>query len=277
MKTIRVFPRKTKLTPDDENVRVNCAPRFFDEADEVHISVLFTEDLPKAERLAKEWSRVAPVRTGGVATGERGGDFVPGMYVKKGTVITSRGCPNRCWFCNVWQREGTEVRELPITDGWHVQDDNLLRCSEKHVRNVFDMLHRQPERAEFTGGLEAAVLQDWHIDLLVKLRPKQIFFSYDTPEDREALSQAGKRLIEAGFTRASHALRTYCLIGYPRDTFEDAEQRLKECFDVGFMPMAMLYRDGKNEPAKDWKRFARVWARPAIIAAKIKQRRTTSS
>ena len=72
-KIIRVFPRKTKLTPDDENVRIAVSPTWFDEADEVHVSVVFTEDIPKAERLAKEWEKVAPVKIGGVAMGERGG------------------------------------------------------------------------------------------------------------------------------------------------------------------------------------------------------------
>ena len=270
MKIIRVFPRKTRLTPDDENVRVACEPGFFDVADEVHVSVLFEEDLPKAERLAKAWSKIAPVRIGGVATGTRGGDFIPGMYVKRGAVITSRGCPNRCWFCSVWKREGNEIRELSIVDGWNVLDDNLLRCSEKHVRDVFAMLHQQSEPVQFTGGLEAAALQDWHIDLLVKLQPKQMFFAYDTPNDWEALQYAGRKLNSAGFTLASRILRSYCLIGYRNDTFDLAEKRLRDCWQAGFVPMAMLYRDGRNEPTRDWKRFSRIWARPAIIAAKMR-------
>ena len=48
------------------------------------------------------------------------------MYMKPGYVITSRGCPNRCWFCAVPKREGYQLRELPVTDGWIVADDNLL-------------------------------------------------------------------------------------------------------------------------------------------------------
>ena len=274
MKIIRVFPHRTKLTPDDEDVRIDCSPGLFDEADRIHISVLFREDLPKAERLANEWSKVAPVWIGGVATGERGGNFVPGMYVKKGAVITSRGCPNHCWFCSAWRNEGNIIRELPITDGWNVLDNNLLRCSETHVRGVFDMLQRQPERARFTGGFEASALQDWHIDLLIKLKPKVVFFAhdYDTPGNLDALRRAGMRLIDAGFTRASRTLRAYCLIGWRSDSFERAEKCLRECFDAGFVPMAMLYRDGRSEPTKDWKRFARVWARPAIVCATMKRR-----
>jgi hypothetical protein len=96
MKIIRVFPRSTNATPDDADVRINAVPSLFDDADEVHISVTFTWDLARADYLARAWRPVAPVRIGGPAYNERGGDFVPGMYMRKGYVITSRGCPNRC-------------------------------------------------------------------------------------------------------------------------------------------------------------------------------------
>jgi hypothetical protein len=194
-----------------------------------------------------------------------GGEFEPGRYLREGYTITSRGCPNRCWFCGVWRREGP-VRELPIRDGWNVLDDNLLACSEEHIHKVFDMLEAQGRAAEFTGGLEAARLMPWHAEHLRELRPKQLFFAYDTPDDLEPLREAGRMLRGVGFTAASHTLRAYVLIGHPRDTFEAAERRLRETLDAGFLPMAMLYRDeaGRRDPA--WARFQRRWARPAIVA-----------
>ena len=88
---IRVFPARTHATPDDDLVRINAIPSLFDEADEVHISVAFTWHLKWAEWAAKQWACVAPVKVGGPALNEPGGDFIPGMYLKKGYVITSRG------------------------------------------------------------------------------------------------------------------------------------------------------------------------------------------
>jgi hypothetical protein len=41
---------------------------------------------------------------------------------------------------------------------------------------------RQGHRTFFTGGLEAALVREWHIELLKKLRPKEIFFGCDTEE-----------------------------------------------------------------------------------------------
>jgi hypothetical protein len=260
--TIRVFPRRTRATPTDAYAFVGEPGLFVPEdATQVHVSVAFTYDLPHAEYLAKSWERTGlTVQIGGPATGQRSEEFVPGRYLKPGYVITSRGCPNRCCFCSVWKREG-DVRELPITEGWNVLDDNLLACSESHVRAVFDMLKRQTRRAEFTGGLEAARLADWHVDGLVEIRTNRLYCAYDTADDLEPLRQAGKKLIAAGFTREHH-LSAYCLVGYPRDTFDAAEKRLREAWEAGFMPMAMLWHTGHTD--MQWRQFQRQYARPAI-------------
>lgn len=269
-KIIRVFPRMTTATPDDPNVRI-CRPpiRFDDDADEIHISVVFTWDIPIAEELEKVWKFVAPVKIGGPAFDDRGGDFTPGMYVKKGYVITSRGCPNHCWFCSVPRREGS-IRELPLTEGYNLLDSNILACSDEHIKAVFRMLavekkkHRKP--VEFTGGLEAARLKQWHVDALRDLRPKQLFFAYDTPDDLEPLVEAGKMLHTAGFTHTSHCLRCYVLCGYRGDTFAAAEQRMRAAMSAGYMPMAMLYRDTIGDRSLDWMRWQRKWARPVLMA-----------
>lgn len=264
MTTLRIFPRKTNATPNDEMVRIRKMPDLFDEADEVHISVAFTWDIPWAEDAAKQWERVAPVKLGGPAYNEPGGDFVPGMYMRHGYVITSRGCPNRCWFCAVPKREGGVLRELPITDGWILTDDNLLACSEKHINGVFEMLSRQPHHPQFTGGLEAALLTPDMASRLKELKPNSLFFAYDTPNDLEPLQNAGRMLLDAGFTKSSHVMRCYVLCGYNGDTFDKAQKRMGEAWRAGFSPMAMLFRDAKGDCSKEWKQFQREWANPTI-------------
>lgn len=270
---IRVFPRKTKATPQDDLARFG-PPDLFDEADEVHVSVTFTYDKPIAEQLAEQWRHVAPVSVGGVAYGDKSLEFIPGRYIKPGYTITSRGCPRRCWFCGVWKK-WPQPNVLPIYDGWNVLDDNLLACPRDHVEAVFAMLRRQGRRVEFTGGLEALALEDYQVDLLASLTPRpNCFFAYDPGDAFETLASAGKRLLEAGFTAASHRLRCYVLIGYPKDTFDAAEKRLRNIADVGFTPMAMLWRPEtpsqmKWAPEPGWRAFQRRWARPAIIHARL--------
>ena len=268
---IRVFPRATSATPTDKWVRIRKTPDLFDKADEVHISVAFTWDMRWAEWAAKQWEIVAPVKIGGPAYNEPGGEFIPGMYMKHGYVITSRGCPNRCWFCAVPKRAGGQLRELPVRDGWIVTDDNLLACSPGHIDEVFAMLARQPHRPQFVGGLEAALLTPEMAAQLKGLKPERMYFAYDTPNDLEPLIEAGKNLINAGFTKASNVLKCYVLCGYKGDTFDKAQRRMGEAWDAGFMPMAMLYRDRKGEVSKDWKRFQVQWANPIITACNCKK------
>lgn len=273
MKLVRVFPRRTKATPNDPLAFVG-SPDLLSlaaGADEVHVSVAFTADKVRAEQLAEEWRMLGcPVKVGGVAYGDESLEFIPGRYIKPGYTITSRGCPRRCWFCGVWKKWPT-VNPMPIHPGWNVLDDNLLAAPRDHVEAVFAMLRAQKRRVEFTGGLEALSLQDYHVDLLASMKPRpNCFFAYDPGDAFETLESAAKRLIEAGFTARSHRLRVYVLIGYPKDTFDAAEQRLRQMLFIGFTPHAMLWQPDtpsqeRHRPAPEWRAFQRRWARPAII------------
>lgn len=270
---IRVFPRRTKATPTDSLAVVGREPELFDEADEVHISVTFTWDLPAAERLAAAWKHVAPVKVGGPATGMRGEAFTPGMYLRHGYTVTSRGCPERCWFCQAWKRDGDSTRELDVRDGWNVLDDNLLACSRLHFVEVIEMLREQDRRAEFTGGLHAARLTEWHVGMLASLHPRPaIFLAYDEERDLAPFRAACAALLEAGWTTASHRLRCYVLAGFPKDTLAAAERRCRQVIEAGATPMAMVYRgpDGRH-PGERWAHWQKRWARPAIIHARSKK------
>ncbi len=272
MKILRVFPHRNKATPDDEFVRIGL-PTLFDteiEIDAVRIDVTFKWDLPLADKMQTMWGKYYSTEIGGVALGDPGGEFIPGMYLKSGYVITSRGCPNRCWFCDAWKREG-KVRELQITEGKNLLDNNLLACSAKHIYAVFDMLKKQ-SGVVLTGGLEAARLRDWHVNELVQIKPKQMFFAYDTESDYEPLVVAGKKLIDAGFSMKAHGLRCFVLIGFDGDTVSKAEGRMTKTIKAGFVPMAMYYRNNEwRVPPGEWHDFIYVYSSPIAMAKKIRE------
>ncbi len=271
---IRIFPTKTSATPDDELVRIHEVPSLLDGlvgADEVHISVTFTWDIPWAEWASRQWGRIAPVKVGGPAYNQPGGEFVPGMYMKHGYTITSRGCPNHCGFCAVPKREVHGLRELPIVDGWIIQDDNLLACSPGHIDEVFAMLKRQPHRPKFTGGLESALMTPQLAARFKELHPESMFFAYDLPKELEPLIEAGKMLFDAGFTKSQNVLYCYVLCGFKGDTQEKAQKRMGEAWKAGFMPFAMLYRDNEGKVDKSWAQFQCQWANPIIRACNIKK------
>lgn len=257
MRIIRVFPRRTTATPVDSLVCINRGPLLMDRADEIHISVTFSWDLTRSFELQKQWESVGHVRIGGPAIGQCGEDFVPGKYLRAGYVITSRGCPNKCWFCSVWKREGP-IRELPIVDGWNVQDDNLLACSDKHVQSVFSMLRRQDHSVKFMGGLEAARLKDWHVDELSRLNLKAVVFAYDTADDLEPLRKAGRMLVSGGIiSKRNTVARCYVLVGFPKDTFGRADERVNQAMSAGFVPYVMIYRSEGGSVRPGWNEFVR--------------------
>ena len=260
---IRVFPRRTRWTPNDEFAFVGDPPLFRPPEQPVKISVAFKWDLSESERLYRAWKTYCEdVDIGGPATGEKEGDFVPGRFLKKGAVITSRGCHNQCWFCEAWKRNG-RLQELPITEGWNVMDDNLLECSDRHFLSVCDMLQKQSHKPVFSGGLEAKLLKRFHAERIVALKPERIYFAYDTEDDFEPLIQARNSFILCGLTTSSHDMAAYVLIGYPEDTMVKAEKRLKKVLRLGVMPMAMLYRDENGKHSNNsWLSFQKHWARP---------------
>lgn len=274
---LRWFPRKTKATPTDDMAVVKRDPTLWDmgKAEKIHISVTFEWDMQKAEQAAEKWQVVAPVEIAGPAYGSPAVEFEPGMYLAEGYTITSRGCPWKCPACKVPIREGA-LRLLKIRDGWDILDNNLLACPEDHIRSVFAMLERQPQRAKFTGGIEAGRLKPWHVDEFLKLKPDAIWMAYDSANDLEPLRGAVKLLSEAGIVGPHRTKRTgaYVLMGQREDTPPSAEARLKQVIALGIKTQAMLFDNGKAcrpEDMKEWYRLRQKYTNAAEVGAMVAQ------
>lgn len=270
MKVIRVFCQRTSYTPTDEYAFVGSPPGLFiPEHDEVHISCTFTWDMDLAEDLAFQWEGVTnkPVKLGGPAYCSPAEDFTPGLYVRKGIIFTSRGCNNNCPFCGVGKIEG-RLRELPITPGNIIQDNNFLQCSRAHKDKVFDMLRTQWGIC-FRGGLETDLVDDHFVDAIRSLRVAELWLACDTDAQLPRFRKACEKLTAAGFNR--HQIRCYSLIGHD---MEKEEARNREIYRAGAMPFSQLERDfsrTKTEYSREWKAFERQWQRPAATVAHMKE------
>lgn len=268
-KVIRIFPRKTNMTPNDAYSFVGDPPLWRPEADEVHVSVTFTWDIEEGKRLQEAWKQYYPnVLIGGPAMRNKPNGFIPGLYMKTGVTFTSRGCNNNCPWCLVPKIEG-KLYTIPIVPGHIIQDNNLLQCSAPHRRRVFQMLDSQNKAANFLGGLDARLITDEIAEELRGLRIHQVFLAADTEGALKPLKRAIKKL---SFL-PRQKLRCYVLVAYNDETVEQATARLCKVWESGAMPFVQLYQppDQYIKYSYEWRSFARRWQRPAIIKAMMSQ------
>ena len=253
-------------------------PQFIHEHKEIHVSCIFTWDKALCEHLAYMWEGQTnkPVKIGGPAYDSPADIFIPGMYVKAGITYTTRGCNNNCPWCRVPIIEG-RLRELPIHQGNINQDNNFLEAGQAHKDKVFDMLRTQKGIC-FKGGLSSELIDDYFCDVLRSLfykrgtqkisRVSELWLACDTNDALPKLKKAAAKLTAAGFNREK--IKCYALIG---DDMAKNEARLREIYNAGAMPFAMLYRgfsDTKDKYDGDWEAFTRSWMRPATIKRHMK-------
>jgi len=251
------------MSPDDGDCYFRIPDLFTPAYDEVHISVTFTWDLEKLPFFVDQWQKVAPVKIGGPAVDGEGGEFEPGMYLRPGVTVTSRGCPSRCPWCFV----KTPLRELEIEPGNNIIDNNLLACSNSHLDKVFSMLSHEKDII-FSGGLDVSRITDKIALRLRGLRLKRLYIAYDHPDRLNDFRRGIRRLLK--YLQRSY-IYCYVLIGFHGDSLVAAEDRLKLVWSYGAMPFAMRYRTPANTwkgtflfPGREWNLLTKKYTRPAI-------------
>lgn len=269
MNIIRVFPQRTSYTPDDDMVFIGEPPgMLIPPHDEVHISCVFSWDMEYCEHLKYQWEFYTdkPVKLGGPAYDKIGynTNFIPGLYVKRGVLFTSRGCNNNCSWCEVPKREGKLLELQSLYYANIIQDNNFLQCSIEHKNRVFEMLKTQKGIC-FKGGLQTNLIDEHFIANIKQLSIKELWLACDADSAIQGFTIAAEKLKKAGYTREH--IRCYVLIG---DDMKANENRLQAVYKAGAMPFAQLYQPCHGEKRKysnDWNKFHRQWSRPAAIVA----------
>lgn len=152
----RVFPRRTAMSPRDslaffkEPTIENIADCIKARVTEVHISVTFTWDIPRAEDLYYAWQILGvPVEVGGPAFDDRMGDFVPGLYLRDGLVFTSLRLNEGLL---VLLRAALRTRNSSRTAD-HGRLEHPRRQHTGHQRAALQGCLRDAEAAETSGGV----------------------------------------------------------------------------------------------------------------------------
>lgn len=250
------------MTPRDGLVFIGDPPLWRPDASEVHISVTFTWDIEEGYRLYNAWRQYySSVKIGGPAIENHVTDFIPGLYLRHDVTITSRGCTRKCPWCLVPDREG-DIKLLKIRPGYIIQDNNILATPRFHQEKVYSMLSVQSRSAKFSGGIDAHLVDDWVVEQFRQLRINEIFLAADTKGSLKVLARAVEKLAFLGRNK----LRCFVMIGYDGETTVEAEERLREVWNIGCLPFSQLFQppDQYIKYSKEWRDLNRNWSRPAI-------------
>lgn len=156
----------------------------------------------------------------------------------------TRGCPRDCSFCIVSQKEGCISRKVAeLGEFWSGQknirllDANILSCG-KHLE-IMEELVKSKSNIDFTQGLDIRLTDAPEIELLNRMRLKEIHFAWDNPYDE--LEERFAHYSEKTTHRPhGHFGTVYCLTNHG-STFEQDLYRVEVLRNLGFQPYIMIF------------------------------------
>lgn len=224
---------------------------LFNVYDKAFASCIFTKNKNIAQTLAGV----------GVVTGGSGVDMVSQLPLEIEHIMPdyslygindtaygflTRGCPRRCPFCIVAQKEGTVSRKVAdLAEWWSGQknikllDPNIL-ASEDSI-DLLRQLVNSNATIDITQGADARLLDEKNIELLMAMKIKTIHFAWDNPNDKvipQKLRFFKKHTKNLPSDYVHH--KCYVLTNYWSTTEQDL-YRVYWLRDNGFDPYVMIY------------------------------------
>ena len=160
--------------------------------------------------------------------------------------MTSRGCPRGCSFCHVAAKEGKcAVKVANVSDFWSGQnlikvlDPNITALPPKDKCNLFQQYIDTKAQIDFTQGVDIRLISDSDIEMLNRMKLKNVHFAWDNPKDD----------LERNFTLYSKKSKhkqhgnygmVYCLTNF-NSTMEENLYRIYTLRDLGYDPYVMVY------------------------------------
>lgn len=176
----------------------------------------------------------------------------------------TRGCPNRCKWCVVPQKEGKlspymDVEEIAI-DGRKnlILMDNNIMASEYGLQQI-EKIVRLGVRVDFNQGLDARLVTDDIARLLAKVKwMKRIRFGCDTPGQIAECERATALIDKYGY-KGEYLF--YCIL---LDDFKESFNRVNHWKKKGgrFLPHCQPYRnlDNPRQVIPQWQKDLAFWA-----------------
>ena len=176
----------------------------------------------------------------------------------------TRGCPNKCKWCIVPQKEGKiapymDIEEIAVNNRKNIilMDNNVL--ASKYGLQQIEKIIRLKLRVDFNQGLDARLVTDEVARLLVKVKwIKRIRFGCDTPEQIVECERATALIDKYGY-KGEYFF--YCIL---LNDFKESFERINHWRNKGsrFLPHAQPYRDFNNprQIVPQWQNDLAGWA-----------------
>lgn len=194
-------------------------------------------------------------------------DLYGGGYDRAYGFLT-RGCPRRCPFCIVSEKEGNVHTVADISEFWNGQKEIMLMDSNitasKECERHFDSLIKTNAWVNFEGGLDIRFLTDKGCDQLNKMKTSMIHFAWDNYEfgTYEKLKRF-RPLIDKPLWN----MRVYVLTNFNTTKEQDLE-RIYKLREIGYDPFVMIY-DKPNAPR--WARRMQRWCNNKYVFRKCEK------
>lgn len=182
----------------------------------------------------------------------------------------TRGCPRRCPFCIVGDKEGTKsVKVADLSEFWSGQrnivlnDPNILACNE--WEDLLLQLAKSGAWVDFNQGLDARLMTEAKAEALGETKVKEIHFAWDDYQQRDAVLR-GLEIYKKYAKRKphGHSCIVYTLVNFDTTLDQDLE-RIYTLRRLGFLAYVMVYNKSKSAPI--YRKLQR-WVNNRFIFAK---------
>ena len=158
----------------------------------------------------------------------------------------SRGCPRGCSFCHVAPKEGKKAYKVAdLSEFWNGQknivlcDPNILACPQHE--DLLQQLADSKAWVDLNQGLDIRLMTERKIELLNKIKIKEIHFAWDNYHDKDIVLPKFKLYSELGkFKPQSHNAIVYVLTNF-NSTVEQDLERIYTLRELGYWAYIMIY------------------------------------
>lgn len=171
----------------------------------------------------------------------------------------TRGCPRGCEFCIVASKEGRRSYKVAdLSEFWRGQknisllDPNLLACRDHP--DLLQQLIDSKAHVDFNQGLDIRLTNEQNIDLINRIKVKNIHFAWDNAkDDLKPYFERYKAL--AKYKPHGRYGTVYCLTNFG-STMEENLYRIYTLRDLGYNPYVMIYdKPNASKEVRDLQRW----------------------